>query len=285
MPSTPSPTEPARRVASVCARLARVAGVLLGLAAHGLVTARALAQEPTPPPDTGAETIEAEAAQDYERARLLSREGLEAFQLKDFATAILKFEESHRLSKLPLLLYNLAQAHRLAGNCAEARRYYGEFLTTGPEGENRTRAEHQLEKLAACVSATRAETAPPSPLARAAEPLEAPDPAPPTRSRVFTVPSGSARALDGRREGSSRAVRAAVGFGSSALLLGTSAYFGWQAKRASDEVSSAYRDHAAWSSHLAATEESGERSERLAIATLVTGLVATGVSIWLVSFE
>jgi hypothetical protein len=128
------------------------------------------------------------------------------------------------LSHVPLLLYDLAQAHRLAGNCPHAKRFYDEFLATEPEGEIRARAQAQLRKLADCAPSTRAETAMPSALAPAGPTLPPPARRPTPRA-VLQPAHGSESTRDGR----GRVLRASIGFGSAALLLGSSAYFGWRA--------------------------------------------------------
>jgi tetratricopeptide (TPR) repeat protein len=61
-------------------------------------------------------------------AENLYAEGQAAYDKADYAVAIARWQESYRLSGENGLLFNLAQAHRLSGNCAEALATYEKFL-------------------------------------------------------------------------------------------------------------------------------------------------------------
>ena len=53
-------------------------------------------------------------------AEQLYDEGQQAFNRGDYPTAIARWRSSYEMSKLPLLVFNVAQAYRLAGDCAHA---------------------------------------------------------------------------------------------------------------------------------------------------------------------
>src|SRR5262245_11475239 len=62
-----------------------------------------------------------------EQARRLSDEGLTAFREQRYAEAIAKFEASYALAPLPLLIFDIAQAYRLQGDCAHALELYRRY--------------------------------------------------------------------------------------------------------------------------------------------------------------
>lgn len=77
------------------------------------------------------------------RAEDLYAEGQAAYERADYATAITKWQASYDLSKEVGLLFNLAQAKRLAGDCAGAITTYRRFDT---EDADSTSDLHKLAK-------------------------------------------------------------------------------------------------------------------------------------------
>lgn len=73
----------------------------------------------------------------------LYAEGKTAYDRDDYATAITKWQTSYDLSKEAGLLFNLAQAKRLAGDCAGAITTYRRFDTTDTDF---TSEQHKLAK-------------------------------------------------------------------------------------------------------------------------------------------
>jgi tetratricopeptide (TPR) repeat protein len=59
-----------------------------------------------------------------EKAEALFKEGKRHFDIGEYAAAITSWKESYLMSGAPLILYNIGQAYRLAGNCAQANRFY-----------------------------------------------------------------------------------------------------------------------------------------------------------------
>lgn len=62
-------------------------------------------------------------------------EGQDAYDHGDYTTAIAKWQTSFQLSGEHSLLFNIAQAHRLAGDCVDALATYRRFLATGPSDQ------------------------------------------------------------------------------------------------------------------------------------------------------
>ena len=110
------------------------------------------------------------------RAVALYEEGLAAYKAGAYAAAITAWTESYERSHAPLLLFDLGQAYRLAGDCARAQQHYDRYLYLGAANTPDTRARVE-SAMAQCTQ--RAPEAKPAPVAA---PL-AVIPRPPPRSR------------------------------------------------------------------------------------------------------
>lgn len=80
-------------------------------------------------------------------AEQLYNEGQQAFDLGDYTTAIARWQSSYEVSKLPLLVLNIAQAHRLAGECAFALSAYRRYVTLDPTSDQRGLADGFVAEL------------------------------------------------------------------------------------------------------------------------------------------
>jgi hypothetical protein len=76
-------------------------------------------------------------------AEELYTEGQTAYDHGDYATAVVKWQAAYDLSKASGLLFNLAQAKRLSGNCVGAVATYRRFITDDPDS---TSEQHKLAK-------------------------------------------------------------------------------------------------------------------------------------------
>src|SRR3954471_15303120 len=75
----------------------------------------------------------AESKADKARAKKLYDEGLTHYNMGEYADAITAWTESYRLSKAPLLLFNLGQAYRLSGDCTKATTFYDSYERELPD--------------------------------------------------------------------------------------------------------------------------------------------------------
>jgi tetratricopeptide (TPR) repeat protein len=116
----------------------------------------------------------ARAVDDSERA-----EAVRAFQqanthydLGEYQEAIPFFRRAYEISRESALIFNIAQAYRLAGDCHRALESYGQFLRVTADAALRSAAEAHSENLrqtcgsappAAATSSTLAATVPPPP--------------------------------------------------------------------------------------------------------------------------
>ncbi|HEY4175819.1 MAG TPA: hypothetical protein VGM90_03270 [Kofleriaceae bacterium] len=94
-------------------------------------------------------------------AETLYSEGQAAYERTDYAIAIERWQESYRLSKQPALLYNVAQAYRMAGDCVHALSSYRQFTAADPRSERRPLADEFARELEAQCGQSSLEVAEP----------------------------------------------------------------------------------------------------------------------------
>jgi hypothetical protein len=99
------------------------------------------------------------------------RKGRHAFDMGRFAEAAHEYEQAYAANGSPALLYILGQAHRLAGNGADALVAYKAFLRDAPDTPKRADVEQRIQELE--TTPTAPATSPP-----ATSPLATPPPRP-----------------------------------------------------------------------------------------------------------
>jgi hypothetical protein len=159
----------------------------LALAATCSATPRGASAQAAQEGDTAPNSEAPEAA-----ARRLYAEGLELFKLRRFHDAIEKFTAAYQLTQAPGFLYNLAQAHRLKGNCVEALEAYRKFLTTNPAGKVRELAEARVRELEPCSEPKPNETPQATAAPAGTSPLRH---AVPASSKISTRPARTGRLI------------------------------------------------------------------------------------------
>ncbi|HEY3807990.1 MAG TPA: tetratricopeptide repeat protein [Kofleriaceae bacterium] len=184
-----------------------------------------------------------------DKAKQLAERGRALHDAGDYSGAIEAFREAYVLAPRPGLLFNLAQAYRLSGDCDDAAFMYRRFLESNPTGEGRDIAETNLRAVASCghgglVIAT---PVPPPPLSIAAQP----------------VSSTSSSHTNLRRAG------AGLVLGGAAALV-VAGVFAYDAHEASDTVSSAYASGAT-SANLSQLDANGRRDATVAQAAGIVG--------------
>jgi len=106
----------------------------LGLAASAPLTAHAQAQKPSD--------------EEIAKAKEAFAKGKELFDKKDFKGAVAQFKESYRLSRNPLLLYNIGFTLDQLGDKSMALFYYQKYLEDAPKTDgNRGSAQARIEAL------------------------------------------------------------------------------------------------------------------------------------------
>lgn len=191
------------------------------------------------------------------KARQLADRGRAAHDLGDYQTAIAAFEEAYVLAPSPGLLFNIAQAYRLAGHCDEAAWMYRRFLDTKPRGNERALAETHLRTVEKCGTGGL-RTSPPAP-------NDADVPAP-RLARTSDRDRAPARSVTYKRAG----IGAAIGGG---VLVAGAVLFALDARNAADTVERAYQRGGKWAD-VAEANARGERSASLATTLAIGGGLA-----------
>lgn len=140
-----------------------------------------------------------------EQAKAHVRKATAAYNLGKYTEAAKEYEAAYELTLDANMLFNVAQAHRLAGDREKAITAYRSFIRSAPKSEQRSLAETKLRELeqqraslpGAAVAPVVAPAAGPTgnPTAAQTEPVRRlPDPSAsdPTRDGVPTMDLGSA---------------------------------------------------------------------------------------------
>src|SRR5262245_29701176 len=102
------------------------------------------------------------AAADIEAAKTHFKRGLSFYALGEYTKAAAEYEAAFEIEPDSALLYNAAQAHRLAGNKQRAILLYQNYVRLFPSVRNRREVERQIVALNAAIEADRrTATAPP----------------------------------------------------------------------------------------------------------------------------
>ncbi len=132
----------------------------------------------------------AEHVDDVQQAREHYAKGKRLYDLGRFADAAREYEAAYQAKDDPALLFNLGQAHRLAGNYPQALLAYKAYLRNVPAAPNRREVEARINEMQAIVDEqTRTNQRPPqgtmepkpldtSPSTSAPPPATSPPPAP-----------------------------------------------------------------------------------------------------------
>lgn len=183
-------------------------------------------------------------------AEELYAQGQAAYDDGDYRTAIDLWTSSYKLSRQPLLLFNVAQALRLAGRCERALSTYKQFVALDPAAEQRPLADELVRELEP----------------RCGQP-----------ARLDEVP----RPVEVESTGSGRRLRIAglVTGGAGVALVTAGLLFGRRASTLGDEVSDACSRGCDWAAHRG-KDAAGRRAavigyslDALGIAAIAAGAV------------
>jgi tetratricopeptide (TPR) repeat protein len=104
-------------------------------------------------------------------ARELSDQALRHYQQGEYDAAIEAFMGAFALSNNSGLLFNVAQAYRLKGDCEHARDYYQRFLGAVPETPLKPSLERRVAEMEECLKSRAAEVAAAAPEETASAPV------------------------------------------------------------------------------------------------------------------
>src|SRR5690606_20424292 len=111
-------------MASILSRVVIGAGIAAALMLGGPAIAEAQARPRAPAPSDAAK----------QAARKLVDEGIAAQDAKDYDQAIERYKQAYALVPHPILMFNIGQAHRLAGRPDQAVPFYERYLALDPSG-------------------------------------------------------------------------------------------------------------------------------------------------------
>ena len=233
----------------------------------GVMIARGAAAQPASPDPNLAPAAE------------LYQQGKRHFDIADYPAAIASWKQAYLLSSEPLLLFNIAQAYRLAGDCAQANLFYQNYRRVEPNPANQVELDLAVAKCAGVPPAIAPSDAP-APAARPDPALPPPEPVGPISQPVASAPG----TVDSGASTAGRPYRIAglaiVGVGGISTIAAVVSVF--SARRHADEVSS-QRAGTTWSSTLADTERAGQAAQtrsRVLGAIAVAAVVGGGALWW-----
>jgi tetratricopeptide (TPR) repeat protein len=174
------------------------------------------------PPDPAPVSTPAESRA---HAKRLFEQGQAHYDLGEYDEAIAAFREAYEISSAPALLFNIAQSHRLKGDCPRAIQVYRHFVRLDPSSPHRSSAEAQIDTLSAQCEHKSDAAAPPSP---SASPEKAGDAGATVAASVATTSPVMPRARTG---GTQRYVVLGLVSGGLALVGAAAALHVWNDSR------------------------------------------------------
>jgi len=114
------------------------------------------------------------------KAKQLYDEGFRHFNVAEYPQAIDSWKQAYLISKKPLLLFNIAQAYRLSGDCKQAMTFYENYQNSEPSIKN----QDELDQAIAACKAADAKPVEPKPV----EPAPVVPTPPPTQAITTTTP-------------------------------------------------------------------------------------------------
>lgn len=199
-----------------------------------------------------------------------------AYDLQKYQEAIDEYQKAYEISGDPPMLYNIAQAYRLADQPAEAARYYRRFLQRMPGARNREDVERKIadqEKLAEQRKKVEPVAPPPAPTPTKPPPIVEVKPPPETVTPPPTIPTPPAPPPETSH------ARAAVGWSLLAAGLiadGVAGYEAYRAKQKGDQLTTDSKNMKVFDPSL---ETAGKNANIAAIALGIggTALAITGI--------
>lgn len=201
-------------------------------------------------------TSTASADSDAER---LYAEGQHAYDAKNFDAALVAWKQSYELSKLPALVFNIAQAHRLRGDCTDAVANYKRFIALDPTASERGDAEGFIKDL---------EPTCPKPVIKLGKAIVTPETPKPKRDP---------------NAGSGKRIAGLVLAGGGISLVAVGALFGSRATSLADEVNTDCADGCDWDvvKGKDADGRAAARNQYIAYGAGGVAIIAAGVLYWL----
>ncbi len=204
--------------------------------------------------------LEVAAFADPPTAETLYTEGRAAYDRGDFRAAITAWNTSYELSRETELLFDLAQAYRLSGDCATAISTYDDFIACAPDAEQRPLAEDLVRELRPKCVATKQPPVEIKP--RTASELNLVDRVDPPKYAPLKQDRGRGLRIVGI---------ATAGAGTAALAIGLA--LGHHARTIGDEVTRACATSCDWAAQRG-KDAAGHRDATIGIVLDTVGVAA-----------
>jgi tetratricopeptide (TPR) repeat protein len=217
------------------------------------------------------------------------------YNLGKYAEAVAEYQAAYLISADPVMLYNIAQCHRLNSQPEDAARFYKNYLRNAPSAPNRAEVEKKIEEMERLAEEKRRQSAasPGGP----GEPAPPPPPGPgevgagpappPVTPPETTPPRGGPEASVGQSlpatpvEPPSRILPLSLLIGGGTLVA-TSLVFGAVAVSKSKQVEEKASAGSRFDESVKNLEKTGKAASGLAVLTGLVGLAAgaTGAYFW-----
>lgn len=205
------------------------------------------------------------------RAEELKKDGRDALAAQRFLDAAVEYQAAYDLVPHPLMLYNLAQVYRYAGDKIQALAFYQEFLDTDPDGPAAVAARKYAIRLKERLKRETPDTSEPDPEDNDPKDTDQSNDGEQDGTADPVDPSLADDRSDGGGQGLRYAGLASVAVG--AVALGFGIKFGLDAKNTSDYLTN-YNDDA-WTEGALALQAEGKTSEKRMF--LLTGIGAAAI--------
>jgi tetratricopeptide (TPR) repeat protein len=224
------------------------------------------------------------------KAKQLYDEGFRHFNVAEYPQAIESWKQAYLISKKPLLLFNIAQAYRLSGDCKQAMTFYDNYQNSETSIKNQDELD---QAIAACKAAdakpadakpvepkpvepkpietTPAITTPPTPPITETHPI-APPPVQQTPVQPAPPPAEPTASSNSRRQ-----IGLIVGI-AGVVAEGGAVLFALQGKAKASDAENV----AMWDQHAMDLQSAGQRDNKLAWGFGIAGgaAIAAGVVLY-----
>jgi hypothetical protein len=173
-----------------------------------------------------------------DEVKLRYQRATRAYDLQKYMEAIEEYQKAYEISGDPPMLYNIAQAYRLADQPAEAVRYYRRFLQRMPNARNREDVERKIadqEKLA--EQRRKAEAAAPQPPPQPTKPPPIVEVKPPPAAAIVPPQPSPAQPSPAPESSNARAIVGWCLVGVGVIAGGVAGYEGYRAQQKADQLS------------------------------------------------